>query len=390
MVIVKRIGILIVLAAAVWLGNRYFFYDDPEAGPPRNRRGDATRPIPVETAPVRRATVRDKAGFSGTLTPRAEFTVAPRISGRLQALSVDIGDIVTNGQLISVLDDEEYARQLEQAHAERDVAQATLAESISAYEIATRDLNRFLSLHEQGVVSDTELDAAQSKYDAAAARRNVAEAQRGQREAALAAARVRLAYTRIHAGWEDKAPTRVVGERHVHEGAMLSAGQAIVSILDIHQLTAVLHVVERDYPRIAVGQTAHVIADARPGETVTGTVTRVAPRIDERSRQARVEIVLDNHEQKLRPGMFVRAEIVFAVTEDACVVPAEAVTRRAGQTGVFVVDPDTATAVFVPVTIGVSDREVIQILDPSLSGRVITLGQHLLDDGSAVRLENGL
>ncbi len=390
MIIVKRIGLLIVLAAAVWFGIRFLSHDKEVTGRESERRRGEARAIPVETAPVRRMAVTDRAEFSGTLMPRAEFTVAPRISGRLQSLSVDIGDVVTNGQLIAVLDDEEYVRQLEQSRAERDVAQATLAESISAYEIATRDVDRVLSLHEQGVVSDSELDAAQSRYDAAAARRNVAEAQRGQREAALAAARIRLAYTRIHAAWEDNAATRVVGERHVHEGAMLSAGQAIVSVLDIHQLTAVLHVVERDYPRLAVGQTAHVTADARPGETVTGVVSRVAPRIDERSRQARVEILLDNEEQKFRPGMFVRAEIVFALIEDACVVPVEAVIRRGGQPGVFVVDPDTTAAAFVPVTIGVSDREFIQILDPSLSGHVVTLGQHLLDDGSSVRVENGL
>ncbi len=140
MVIVKRIGILMILAAAVGLVILYVFHQEDVPEPEAAGRRGAARAIPVETAPIRRMTVRDRAAFSGTLTPRAEFTVAPRIPGRLQILSVDIGDAVTNGQLIAVLEDEEYARQLEQARAERDVAQATLAESISAYGIATRDL----------------------------------------------------------------------------------------------------------------------------------------------------------------------------------------------------------------------------------------------------------
>ena len=391
---IKKLVVLFLLVAALWFGRRFYLADSAEPsaggdGAGARRTGGDARPIPVETAPVRRMTVSDVSAFSGSLQPRAAFTVAPRISGRLQELTVDIGDTVTNGQLIAVIDDEEYAQQVEQARAERDVAEATLAESFSAYKIAARDLERVQSLHAQGVVSDTEHDAAQSKYEAAVARRHVAKAQRDQREAVLAAARIRLAYTRIHASWNPGNTTRVVGERHVHEGAMLSVGQPIVSIIDIDRLTAVMHVVERDYPRIAIGQTAQVVADALPWETYTGTVTRVAPRIDDRSRQARVEVALDNPQRRLRPGMFVRTEIVFDVTEDACVVPATAVVRRDGKTGVFKVDAETRTVAFIPVTTGVGDREVVQVLDPPLSGRVVVLGQHLLDDGRAVHIENG-
>ncbi len=389
----KKLGVALFLVVVAGLGYHYYTANRGDAtatddGPGMRRSGGEARPVPVETAPVRRMTVSESSTFSGSLHPKADFTVAPRISGRLQQLKVDIGDSVTNGQLIAVIDDQEYTQQVEQARAERNVAEATLAESISAYEIAARDRRRTKQLHEQGVVSDSERDAAQSKYDAALARREVAKAQRDQREAVLAAARIRLAYTRIHAAWEQADTSRVVGERHVHQGTMLSAGQPIVSILDIDQLTAVLHVVERDVPRIAVGQTARLVADALPGETFTGTVARLAPRIDERSRQARVEIALQNPRQQLRPGMFVRAEIVFAVTENACVVPLPALVRRDGKNGVFKVDPESGTVKFIPVTTGVADADVVQIVDPPLSGRVVVLGQHLLDDGRAVQMAN--
>lgn len=392
MAVIKKLGGVLLLVVVAGLGYHYYTAvrdaaRASEGGPGMRGRGE-TRPVAVETAPVRRMTVRESSAFSGSLSPSAEFTVAPRISGRLRQLHVDLGDAVTNGQLIAVIDDEEYAQQVEQARAERGVAEATLAESISAYEIAVRDLERVTRLHQQGVVSDSERDAAQSKYDAVVARRRVAKAQRDQRDALLAAARIRLAYTRIHAAWENDDNARVVGERYVHQGAMLSVGQPIVSILDIDQLTAVLHVVERDYPRIAIGQTARIVADALPGETFTGTVVRVAPRVEDRSRQARVEIALDNPEHRLRPGMFVRAEIVFKVTEDACVVPAQAVVRREGDTGVFQVDPESGTANFIRITPGAGDRDVIQVLDPPLSGRVVVLGQHLLDDGRAVHVRN--
>lgn len=388
--ILKKIVVVVVLVTlAGWLGWRFHRgsgIDPVMAG----RLAGGGRSIPVETAAVGRADVTDSSRFSGTLQPRADFTVAPRVAGRLQNLLVDIGDTVTNGQLIAVIDDEEYAQHLDQVRAEREVAHANLAESISALEIAVRDRDRVQALHLQRVVSDTERDAAQARYDAAAARRRVSEAQLDQREAALAAARTRLSYARIHAVWEADGAERVIGERFVHEGALLSVGQPIVSIVDVDRLVAVVTVVERDYPRLAVGQTAQVVADAMPGEVFDGTVARIAPLISEQSRQARVEIDLPNRQRRLRPGMFVRAEIVFGIVEDACVVPVASLTQRNGMTGVFQVDDASGTARFLPVTVGIADRDVVQIVDARLSGRVVTLGRHLLSDGSPVSVVNSI
>ena len=87
----------------------------------RGGRGNGAA-VAVELSPVRKATVRDIARFTGTLLPRSRFIVAPKVAGRLERLTVDVGSRVKAGQLIAELDDDEYAQQVEQARAELAVA----------------------------------------------------------------------------------------------------------------------------------------------------------------------------------------------------------------------------------------------------------------------------
>jgi multidrug efflux pump subunit AcrA (membrane-fusion protein) len=82
----------------------------------------------------------------------------------------------------------------------------------------------------------------------------------------------------------------------------------------------------------------------------------------------------------------VRATIVLDRVEETLTIPAQALTRRNGNDGIFIVDEENATVRWEPVTPGIREEERLQILDADLSGKVVTLGQQLLDDGSAIIL----
>jgi multidrug efflux pump subunit AcrA (membrane-fusion protein) len=99
-----------------------------------------------------------------------------------------------------------------------------------------------------------------------------------------------------------------------------------------------------------------------------------------------VEIEIPNPDESLAPGMFVRARIQFAEHPDAVTVPLGAVAKRNDRQGVFLVDTATMKVNFVPVTVGIIEGNVAEILDPKLEGSVVTLGQHLLEDGAAILL----
>jgi RND family efflux transporter MFP subunit len=385
---VIAISLVVLLVACLVAGVGWQVYrrlpaDQQEAG---RRRAPA---VAVEAAPAVITTLRDIAEFTGTLLPDSQFTVAPKVAGRLEKLMVNIGDDVHNGDLVAVLDSAEYAQMVAQAQAELAVSNANLADSRSALDVKEREYERAKELRDQKVYSESDLDKAQSEYEAAKAKYAVAEAQIDQKQAELKAAQVRLSYTRIQAAWEDKSGSvRKVAERFVDEGSMLKANDPIVTIVDLSDVVAVVNVIERDYPDVHVGQAATITTDAHPGKEFTGHVVRMAPVLVEASRQARVEIQVPNGDELLAPGMFVRVRIEFAEHPKVLAVPEVALVRREDKQGVFVVNTADSTVQFVPVSTGISSGGLVEVTSGRISGPVVTLGQHLLEDGASVIVHN--
>lgn len=382
----KFITIMIIIAGIGFLS--WQIYEKASGSKKGNgsRRGNPA--VAVESAPIQQALIKDVGRFSGSLSPQSEFIVAPKIAGRLEKMLVHISDVVEADQLVAVLDDEEYQQQVYQAVAEMEVARANLVEVKITSETAKREYERTVALREKKIASESQLDLADSEYRTQQAKLQVAAAQVSQKQAALQMAKVRLSYTQIRVPPNHAGRQRVVGERFVDEGSMLAPNTPIVSILDIGTLIAVINVIERDYPKIRLGLPALIDTDAFPGQTFTGKVVRIAPLLMEKARAARVEIEIPNEQMLLKPGMFVRVQIEFEQHENATVIPLAALVKRNGNQGVFVVDRQEKKARFVPVTVGIVDETRVEILKPQLSGAVITLGQHLLEDGADIILPN--
>ncbi len=342
--------------------------------------------VAVETQPIHKDVIKDIGVFTGSLIPKSQFVVAPKVTGWLKKLLVNVGDTVSQNQVIAILDDAEFTQQVEQARAELQVAKANAENCASDLDLAKREYERAKALREKQIASASELDESEAAFNACQTRLKVSVAQVSQKEAALKAADLRLSYARVQAFWENGDQTRVVGERFVDEGALLQVNQPIVSILENKPLTAVVYVVERDYPKVEVGQSAIVSTDAYPDRTFTGSIVRIAPLLKESSRQARVEIETPNSDELLKPGMFVRARLEFARHDNATLVPFAALVRRNGKQGVFIAGRNNLKARFVPVTVGIINGELAEVLEPEISGSVVTMGNHLLEDGSDITL----
>lgn len=380
----KALITLVVLAGLSVLGWQVYEKISEEKKTVRRQRGRP--PVAVEVARAAKTSIRDIGRFTGSLYPESEFVVAPKIAGRLEKILVDIGDRVSGGQLIAVLDDEEHRQQVSQLEAELEVAKANLQERQNTLENAQREYQRTEALRKKKIASVSQLDAAGSALKNQQAKLKVANAQVAQKTAALNMAKVRLSYTRIRIPEDRTGAYRVVGERFVDEGAMMSANKAIVSVIDIGKLTAAIHVIERDYPKIQQGLVAAIRTDAYPRETFRGKVSRIAPLLKEKSREAKIELEIPNDRLLLKPGMFVRAEIEFDTHQNATVVPTSALIKRDGRQGIFIADLKEKTARFVPVTVGIVNGPNTEILEPAINSMVVTLGQHLLQSGSKIIL----
>ncbi len=379
----KVIVALVALGLAAWLGwlvaARVMALRDQTAGDPRE-----SFVAPVEVAEVTRGPIELRRQFSGTLEATASFVVSPKVSGRIERLTVDLADRVKRGQVVARLDDDEFVQSVAQARAELAVAEANLTEARSSLEIARRESERVQTLRERGVASESQYDATRAEQLAAEAAVAVATAQVTRAESAVRSAEIRLGYTTVAATWSGDDDERVVADRHVDEGDTVAANTPLLTIVDLDPIVAVVYVTERDYGLLAPGQSVALRTDAYPDRTFEGQIVRIAPVFERGSRQARVEMTVPNTEQRLKPGMFVRAEAVLDRRENATIVPVEALTRRDDRHVVFVVSEDGRSVSMRRVQVGIQQDDHVQIIGEGVSGRVVTLGQQLVSDGSPI------
>ena len=378
-----KIFILVLLlgvaSGAGWLIFRPFQTPDQKSNP-----GDSVRSSPVEVAAIETGPIVLKRSFSGTLEPLADFVVAPKVSGRIEKLLVDISDTVQQGQVVGELDNAEYVQAVNQAKADRVVAEANLAKAKSALEIAYRELERTQKLLKQGYASDSEFDALKADQLAKKAQRQVSQAQLTKATSALETAKIRLGYTMITATWTGGDGERLVAERYYDEGQTVAANQPLLLIIELDPILGVVYVTEKDYAYLRPGQTVSLTTDAYVGAAFFGRIDRIAPIFQKNTRQARVEMVIENPGHRLKPGMFVRAAVVLKRELEATIVPEQALTTRDGRHGVFVVNKDGKSVIWRPVKVGIREGDRVQVEGEGLSGRVVTLGQELLKNGSAI------
>jgi RND family efflux transporter MFP subunit len=352
---------------------------------PPERRADHS-PVPVEVAAIEHGPIELQRSFTSTLEARAEFVVAPKVSGRVEQLHLDLADDVQRGQVVAVLEDAEYVQAVARAQADLEVARASNAEAESLLQIAERELRRIDELRGRGVTSEAQRDVAKAEQLAKQAQVQVTAARIASAAADLAAARIRLGYTQVSADWHGGSERRVVAERYVDEGETLAANAPLLRIVELDPIVAVFFVTERDYARLRAGQPAVLATDAYPGETFSGRIERIAPVFRESTRQARVELRVANPDRRLKPGMFARATVTLQRVEQAVIVPQQALTSRDGRSGVFLVAPDGSSALWREAAPGIQQGERLQLLDADLAGQVVILGQQLLEDGTPLRI----
>ena len=381
----KRTPWFILILLVLLIGLSGLIYQRLQQDKSDAKRGDKqSRPIPVEVTTIERGDIAYIRAFSGNLKAYAEFVPAAKIAGRIDQLHVDLADRVIRGQLVASLDNAEYVQSVRQAQADLAVAKANLAEAQSLLKIADRELQRIDKLRQSGVSSESQRDSARADQLARQAHVEVTLAQLERAMAELESARIRLGYTEVKANWRDGSEQRLVAERLVDEGETVSANTPLMRIVELDPIKVEIAVTEKDYAALKNGQTAILQTDAYPGESFYGEISRISPMFEQNTRQARVELRVSNPQLKLKPGMFVRVLVELERAQNVQIVPDLALIKREGQPGVFVLSEDKSSVSWHPVEIGIQQQNRVQIDGVNLQGMVVTLGQQLLDDGSAV------
>lgn len=337
-------------------------------------------------APIERGSIDAYRVFSGSLEASASFVVASKIGGRVKSVLVDIGDEVQPGQKVVIIDDAEYKQAKEQARADLLVAQANLMEAQNLLTITERSMERTKTLSEKGVASAAELDSSQSDLLAKQAKVAVLEAQVVRAKAELKTSNIQLGYAVVDAVWSDAKTPRVVAERFVDEGEVVQANTPLLRIVELKPINAIFFVPEKDYGSLHIGQSVTLHTDAYPDTPETGTIARIAPVFQDSSRQARVEVTIPNETGRLKPGMFVRADVKVDTAASVVIVPTDAIVTRDDTQGIFIVKPGTKIVRWRSVTVGIQHGDNVEVTGTDLTGQVVILGQQLVKDGSRVSI----
>ena len=340
--------------------------------------------IAVEAVMPEHTSIQDHRIFTGALRSWSLFEVAPKVGGRLEAIHFDVGDKISGGDVIAKIEDIEYKQSVDQAAADLEVAKAQMRQAEVMLELRRREYERYKALDEKKATTQALLESAETAFHAQEATYNMQAAEVKRREAILDNAQLKFADCVITAEWPSDAKPRFVGARYIDQGALLSQNQAILSVAELDPLRAIIYVIERDYPYVKAGQEAVLTTDAYPGLKFKGKVGRIAQLLEDGTRQAEVQLEIPNPGLKLKPGMFVRVQLEFASKENAFIVPRNAIVKRDGRQGVFEIDTAKAVARFIPVELGITAGNRIEITSPAITRPVATLGNHLLTDGVPV------
>jgi len=376
---------LLILFLLVGIGWQIFVQLDASDRSKKDKK-DIDRPLPVMVEEVKSGSIALKRTFSGALEADAEFYASPKVGGVVNTLFLNLGDSVSRGQVVAILDSAEFDQALIQAEAELEVAQANLQEAQSLLTIAERETRRIDRLNERGISSASQKDTALADQLAKQAHVKVSMAELARARALLETARIRRDYTRVVADWHGEDEKRLVAARLVDEGATVDANTSLLQIVKLNPVKAVFFVSEKDYSGLIRGQKVLLTTDAWPGQTFTGVMRRISPVFNAESRQARIEVEVENSQLSLKPGMFVRAEVILRSKDSAVIVPQRALTRRDDKEGVFQLSDDEETVLWKEVETGIHQDKHVEILAPELHGQVVVLGQQLLKDGSRVIL----
>ena len=402
----KRLVIIAVIVAAALAGIAFYsgmFSRDSAAqaagaqqapapgGAPAGRqgggafggRGGGRGQLTVELAPVVHAEVNRELAVVGNLIGDQTVSVVPKTAGRLQDISVKLGDRVNRGQRIAGIEDQEIREQVKQAEAAFEVAKATIRQREADLDLSKTNVERSRNLFQRQLLPQQTLDDAEAKYQSAQAALDLARAQNTQSQARLDELRINLQNTII------TSPVNgFVARRTADPGAFVSANAPIVDVVDIVHVRLVANIIEKDLKQVGVGDSARVEVDAFPGESFMGRIARLSPVLDPATRTAPIEIEIPNDKYRLKPGMYARVGIITESHANALVVPTNALVDANGTRGVYLAINNVAS--FHPVKVGIESNARTEILDGVAEGdRVVTTGAAGLRNGDPIVLAGG-
>jgi membrane fusion protein (multidrug efflux system) len=299
----------------------------------------------------------------GTVAPVRGVTVSADLPGVVERVAFESGQAVRQGDVLAVLDTRQERAQLAAADAQ--------------HELARVNFDRMNGLLNQRVISHAE-------FDTAAADQRQTEAKANEIRATIDRKTIRAPFSGI------------LGIRKVNVGQYLSAGDAMVTLESLNPIYVNFGIPQQSAGQARPGRAVRATTDDRPGDPFNGRVTAIDSVVDEATRNVQVQATFANDGGRLRPGMFVQAELTVGAPQSVISLPASAISYAAYGDSVFVVtelkgaEGQSYKGVRQQfVKVGPTRGDQVAILSGVKAGEeVVTSGLFKLRNGAAVQVNN--
>ena len=321
------------------------------------------------------------AGISanGYVVARTKASVSSKVLGRLSWIGVTEGARVQRGQVLARIENADYQAAVNAARANEAQFEAQLGQ-------ARRELQRAQALRKENVVSDADLEAAQTKLDVLLAQLNSARSQAKLSEANLDNTRVVAPFSGTILR-KDAEVGEIVAPSSAGGGLTRTA---IVTMADLQTLEVEVDVNEAYIAQVTNGQAARITLDAYPDTSFAGTVRQVVPTADRQKATVLVKVAIDDKDPRILPEMGARVDFVpEGQTVAQAAAPRKVYVPKAALVGggrVWIVADGKAKS--QSVTTGVQDGARVEV-KVGLAGDevVIVSPPEGLKDGAPVRVQ---
>jgi RND family efflux transporter MFP subunit len=307
------------------------------------------------------------ASYTGTIRPQHEAELGFRLPGKIAERLVEVGDRVTEGQILARLDDTDARLEMETAKAEEAAALTDLAR-------AEADAARSRDLFAAGHVAQSALDRATSAAAEARSRTD-----RAERASALAANR--LSYTILVAEADG-----VVTTTAAETGQVVAAGQPVVSVARTDALDVVFALPEQDRALLEGVEATAELWGAN-GTSYGLTLRDISPDVDPAGRTYRVRMALAEHDADAALGRTATVRLAFVGATPAASLPLAAVLNDGAGAAVWRLPPGADRVERVAVELVAVDGQVARVRGGLVEGDVVvSLGSHKIDPSRPVRV----
>lgn len=304
---------------------------------------DNTPAIPVSVQAVTDNTNSPFLTASGKVQAENSAQLSTRMMGFVDKVTVNVGDKVSQGQLLVAINNTDL-------QAKKAQVNAGITEATAAFNNAEKDYNRFKNLFADNSASQKELDDMTANFNMAKARLEAAQQMKNEINA-------QFAYTNITAPFSG-----VVTSKNVKKGDMASPGQPLISLESPGNFEVVARVPETEISQIK-NKTKVEVSIASINETLQGTVTEVSPSAQQTGGQYLVKIALDKNEVSIKSGMF--ATVAFPIEKKSAtqtiLIPNDALVTQGQLSGVYTISQSN-TALLRWLRLGRTVGDQVEVL----------------------------